>query len=135
MIQVLTIFFTCAAAVYCGLTAAVTFSASVHFAFGWVLGQLFLWAAWVAFVSWVITRVGLQKERAWWDARRKGEGGIFVDGEKRRLDEGRGETGDRAAGEKHVKEGEDPQSSGAAREAYGYDPNAIMEEKRDLHER
>jgi len=71
LIKTLTIFFALSTAVYVGITAAVVFSAPVQFAFGWVLGQLFMWAAWTAFICWVITRYGLIKERAWWNARRE----------------------------------------------------------------
>lgn len=96
-----TLFFSFAVGVYVGITAAVTFTASVHFAFGWVLGQLFLWAAWVAFVSWAITKVGLRHERAWWNARREGRGGTSADPEERRL---RDVTAIRTTGDHAVKE-------------------------------
>jgi hypothetical protein len=130
MIKLQTMFFTFAVAVYAGVTAAVTFAASVHFAFGWVLGQLFLWAAWVAFISWVITRAGLQREAAWWDARREGEGGALVGGEKRREGEGKGEGKRRVVvGEKAAKGKGDPEGSGAAGKGHGDDPAATVEEK------
>jgi hypothetical protein len=123
MIWLQTFFFTFAVAVYVGVTAAVTFAASVHFAFGWVLGQLFLWAAWVAVVSWVITKVGLRKEAEWWNARREAEGGTLVD-EKRRMSE---EKDDRVVGEKSEKGKGDPQGSGAG-DAIG-DDASYMDEK------
>jgi hypothetical protein len=79
----LTVYWVIAGAVYCGLTAAVTWGADLNFAFGWVLGQFFIWA----FVSWVgchwLARRGLQRERAYWDQRgrtlfkeKTGPGGI-----------------------------------------------------------
>lgn len=88
-----TMFFTFAVAIYAGLTAAVTFSTPVSFAFGWVLGQLFLWAAFVALVSWFITRIGLRREKAWWDAKGAGacESNAFRD--RKVLDQEKAEIG------------------------------------------
>jgi hypothetical protein len=128
MMKAHTIFFSFAAAVYAGITAAVTFTTSIHFAFGWVLGQLFLWAAWVAFMSWVITRIGLQRESTWWEARKGGESGALAGGEKTGLIGRRGEI--RTVGEGDVKEKGDPQGSGVPEEAEEDDPNAIIEVKR-----
>ncbi|KAJ3936195.1 MAG: hypothetical protein NXY57DRAFT_282756 [Lentinula lateritia] len=85
----LTIYWVISGAIYCGLTAAVTWAATLNFAFGWVLGQFFIWA----FVSWVgchfLARRGLKRERAYWDDRGRtlfkentGPGGINEGGEQ-----------------------------------------------------
>ena len=49
-----------------------------------------MWAAWTTFVCWVITRYGLRRERAWWSARREGEGGTLVPREAKRREEPEG---------------------------------------------
>jgi len=121
---------TIGAAVYAGITAAVTFFASIHFAFGWVLGQLFLWAAWVAFMSWMIARVGLRRESMWWDARKEGEGGALGGGEKIGSIGRRGETGNGALEDRDVEGKGDPRDSGASEEADEDYPNTIIEVKR-----
>lgn len=58
--------------VYFGITAAVTWTTPLDFAFAWVLGQLFLWAAVGAAGNWVISRWGLARERKWWNEERHG---------------------------------------------------------------
>ncbi|KAJ3751839.1 hypothetical protein EV360DRAFT_89313 [Lentinula raphanica] len=79
----LTVYWVICGAIYCGLTAAVTWAATLNFAFGWVLGQFFIWA----FLSWagchLLARRGLERERAYWDQRgrtlfkeKTGPGGI-----------------------------------------------------------
>ncbi|KIK70102.1 hypothetical protein GYMLUDRAFT_236531 [Collybiopsis luxurians FD-317 M1] len=79
----LTVYWVICGAIYCGLTAAVTWGAPLNFAFGWVLGQLFIWA----FLSFIgcrfLTRRGLERERAYWQHRgrtlfkeKTGPGGI-----------------------------------------------------------
>jgi hypothetical protein len=52
---------------YFGITCAVTCGAPLHFAFGWVLGQFFIWAAMTAAGSWWLANRGLKREREWWD--------------------------------------------------------------------
>jgi len=129
MIKIQTMFFTFAVAVYAGVTAAVTFASSETFAFGWVLGQLFLWAGTVALLSWVITRIGLQREREWWEARMEGEGAFTSREMKRRSVEEKGEVGDGNDRETDIKEKEDPQRSGTTG-AHRDDPDPYMDEKK-----
>ncbi|KAJ3999890.1 hypothetical protein F5050DRAFT_1734634 [Lentinula boryana] len=85
----LTVYWVICGAIYCGLTAAVTWAATLNFAFGWVLGQFFIWA----FLSWTgchfLARRGLARERAYWDNRgrtlfkeKTGPGGINEGGEE-----------------------------------------------------
>ncbi|KAK7467325.1 hypothetical protein VKT23_004382 [Stygiomarasmius scandens] len=62
----LTVYWVFMSAVYCGITAAVTWAASLNFAFGWVLGQLFIWALVSAYGCYLLARRGLRKEEAWW---------------------------------------------------------------------
>lgn len=89
----LTIYWTIAAIVYVAITSAVTWGApyvsylfshvyrrrrvstltrshlfsSLHFAFGWVLGQFFLWALVAGVGCYLLTRTGLKRERIWWE--------------------------------------------------------------------
>ena len=114
MVKLHTMFFTFAVVVYAGVTAAVSFAASPNFAFGWVLSQLFIWAAWVAFVCWVITRIGLRREKEWWEARMEGEGAFTPRETKERIVEKRGDMEDGIERDVDVKEKRDPQTSGAA---------------------
>ncbi|KAJ3985818.1 hypothetical protein F5890DRAFT_1564667 [Lentinula detonsa] len=85
----LTVYWVICGAIYCGLTATVTWAATLNFAFGWVLGQFFIWA----FLSWIgchfLARRGLERERAYWDNRgrtlfkeKTGPGGINEGGEE-----------------------------------------------------
>ena len=129
MMKLQTMFFTFATAVYAGITAAVSFVASERFAFGWVLGQLFLWAFSVGVLCWVITRIGLRREREWWEARREGEGAFARHETKRRFVEERGDMGNGAEREKDLKEKEDPQSSGTAGDGTD-DSDPYMDEKK-----
>jgi len=72
----LTFYWALAVVLYMGLTAAVTWGAPLHFAFGWVLGQFFLWAALAALGCWWLTRRGLREESRWWEVNRRGEKGV-----------------------------------------------------------
>jgi hypothetical protein len=132
--KVQTLFFTFAVAVYVGVTAAVTFAASIHFAFGWVLGQLFIWAALVGFISWIITRIGLRRERAWWDARMEGEAAFGPGEKKKRFGEEGGEMGNGATRDRDVKEKRDPQGSGTAVDDDRDDSNDYRDEKKKPYE-
>jgi hypothetical protein len=60
---------------YVGITAAVTWAAPFGFAFGWVLGQFFIWAAISVVGSWLLTRQGLAMERQWWCSQKHAEKG------------------------------------------------------------
>ncbi|KAF5373957.1 hypothetical protein D9758_000711 [Tetrapyrgos nigripes] len=78
-----TVYWIFMAAVYCGITAAVTWATPLNFAFGWVLGQFFMWIFVSAFGCYFLARRGLARERAWWAARgtdlkldKEGPGGI-----------------------------------------------------------
>jgi len=61
------------------ITAAVTWGASYHFAFGWVLGQFFIWAFVAGFGSNRLAVYELRKEHAWWKENMKGEKGSVRD--------------------------------------------------------
>ncbi|KAF8315424.1 hypothetical protein DL93DRAFT_2155295 [Clavulina sp. PMI_390] len=52
---------------YTGITAAVTWAAPLNFAFGYILGQLFLWLAVASLGSWAMVHWGLKRERAWFE--------------------------------------------------------------------
>lgn len=52
---------------FVGITAAVTWASRLGFAFGWVLGQFFLWAGVSSLGSWALARWGLAKEKQWWN--------------------------------------------------------------------
>ena len=60
---------------YIGITAAVTWAAPFNFAFGWVLGQFFIWAAVSAIGSWVLTKWDLAMEGQWWSKQKYAEKG------------------------------------------------------------
>lgn len=65
----LTIYWTVSSAIYCGVTAAVTWTTSFRFAFGYTLGQLFVWAALSAVGCKYLARKGLRDERKWLETR------------------------------------------------------------------
>jgi hypothetical protein len=69
-----TIYWSLAGFIYTGLTAAVTWGASFRFAFGWVLGQFFLWMIVAGVGSWWLACRELRKEYEWWA---NGKGGIY----------------------------------------------------------
>lgn len=52
--------------VHAGVTAAVAWGSSYHFAFGFVLGLFFIWAIVAGFGSWFIARTQLRKEHEAW---------------------------------------------------------------------
>ena len=56
---------------FVGITAAVTWACRLEFAFGWVLGQFFLWAGVASLGSWAIARWGLEKEKRWWNSQER----------------------------------------------------------------
>ncbi|KDR82524.1 hypothetical protein GALMADRAFT_237868 [Galerina marginata CBS 339.88] len=66
LIMRLTLYWTISATIYCGVTAAVSWTTSLEFAFAWTLGQLFIWAGVSAFGCHVLARKGLRDERKWW---------------------------------------------------------------------
>ncbi|KAL0949301.1 hypothetical protein HGRIS_009378 [Hohenbuehelia grisea] len=70
-----TIYWTFCAVVYCGITAAVTWTSPLNFAFGWVLGQFFLWMGASAVGCVILTKRGLRQERRWWEAERSARRG------------------------------------------------------------
>ncbi|KAF8995698.1 hypothetical protein BDQ17DRAFT_1412087 [Cyathus striatus] len=74
LMRLLTLYWTLSTLVYTGITAAVTWASPLQFAFGWVLGQFFLWAGVSALGCVWITRRELRRERVW-----------FEEGEGRRL--------------------------------------------------
>jgi hypothetical protein len=59
--------------VYTAITAAVTWGSPLNFAFGWVLGQLFLWMGVAAFGCWYLVRRGRNTEKRWWAERVAGK--------------------------------------------------------------
>jgi hypothetical protein len=67
-----TIYWALAGFVYAGLTAAVTWGAQFRFAFGWVLGQFFIWMIVAAIGSWLLAWRELKVEYRCW-AQEKGE--------------------------------------------------------------
>jgi len=67
----LTWFTVFATAFYFGITAAVAWGSPLNFAFGYTLGQFFIWAAVSAAITTAIVKRGLRRERAWWAARAK----------------------------------------------------------------
>ncbi|TFK37733.1 hypothetical protein BDQ12DRAFT_723815 [Crucibulum laeve] len=84
LMQQLTVYWTVAAVVYCGITAAVTWGSPLQFAFGWVLGQFFLWiGVSAAGCVWIVKR-GMRREREWWNEQKwKGTSGYPTTGEQR----------------------------------------------------
>lgn len=62
----LTIYWILQTIVYAAITAAVTWGSPLNFAFGWVLGQLFLWMGVAAFGCWILVRRGMAEEKRWW---------------------------------------------------------------------
>jgi len=79
----LTVYWVFCGTVYCGITAAVTWGSPLNFAFGWVLGQFFIWAFVAAVGCYFLARRGLRRERAYWSKRgttifkeKTGPGGI-----------------------------------------------------------
>lgn len=74
----LTIYWSIACFVYVGITAAVTWAAPYDFAFGYVLGQFFIWAAVAAVGSKLLTRWGLKRELEWWRNQKHTEPGGSV---------------------------------------------------------
>ncbi|KAF5340781.1 hypothetical protein D9611_007521 [Ephemerocybe angulata] len=62
----ITVYWTICSLLYCGVTALVSWLAPLHFAFGWVLGQMFIWGAVCAFGCRYMVLRGLKKEREWW---------------------------------------------------------------------
>lgn len=64
----LTLYWGLQSLLYFGITAAVTWASPFDFAFGWVLGQFFVWAAVATVGSEVLRKWGLRKERTWWES-------------------------------------------------------------------
>jgi len=69
MITQLTLYWVFSIVFYCAVTAAVTWSTSLGFAFGWVLGQFFIWLIVSIIGSFIWTKWSLQVEREWWASR------------------------------------------------------------------
>ncbi|KAF9522578.1 hypothetical protein CPB83DRAFT_864229 [Crepidotus variabilis] len=67
----LTIYWVISSAVYCGATAAVTWTTPFRFAFGYTLGQLFIWGALSAVGCKLLARKGLRDERKWLQSRKE----------------------------------------------------------------
>jgi hypothetical protein len=65
LITHLTIFWVVSAAIYCGATIAVSLATPLKFAFGWTLGQLFLWAAISGLICRIWVKQGLRAEQEW----------------------------------------------------------------------
>ncbi|ESK96181.1 hypothetical protein Moror_7255 [Moniliophthora roreri MCA 2997] len=70
LMQIQTIYWTVMAAIYCGITAAVTWTTQLAWAFGWVLGQFFIWALFSGIGCYLISKWGLGREREWWNQMR-----------------------------------------------------------------
>lgn len=66
LMMYLTLYWTISAVIYCGVTAAVSWTTSLNFAFAWTLGQLFVWARISALGCHILSKRGLKKEREWW---------------------------------------------------------------------
>ncbi|KAF8158455.1 hypothetical protein B0H34DRAFT_708927 [Crassisporium funariophilum] len=66
----LTIYWTVSSIIYCGVTAAISWGTPLRFAFGWVLGQLFVWAGVSALGCRLIAKKGLSDEHDWWSRER-----------------------------------------------------------------
>lgn len=64
----LTLYWGLQSLLYFGITAAVTWASPFDFAFGWVLGQFFVWAAVATVGSEMLRKWGLRKERTWWES-------------------------------------------------------------------
>jgi len=75
MMSYLTLYWGLSMLLYVGITAAVTWAAPFDFAFGWVLGQFFIWAAVSALGSWMLTKWCLAAERHWWSQQKHAEKG------------------------------------------------------------
>ncbi|KAF8993044.1 hypothetical protein BDQ17DRAFT_1546223 [Cyathus striatus] len=75
LMRLLTLYWTLSTLVYTGVIAAVTWASPLQFAFGWVLGQFFLWAGVSALGCVWITRRGLRREWIWFEAGGRGEVG------------------------------------------------------------
>jgi hypothetical protein len=69
LMQHLTIYWTVCSALYCVVTALVSWLTPLNFAFGWVLGQMFIWGAVCAMGCKLLVRWGLKREKEWWDRR------------------------------------------------------------------
>jgi len=62
----LTVFWVFGACVYVGVTAAVTFTTTVDFAYAYTLGQLFIWIlVWIV-LTWIWVHFALKWEHEWW---------------------------------------------------------------------
>ena len=61
----LTIYWTISSAVYCGITAAVSWTTPLGFAFAWTLSQLFVWAGVSTLGSIYLAKKGMRDERKW----------------------------------------------------------------------
>lgn len=58
---------TSSAIIYCGVTASVSWSTPLSFAFAWTLGQLFVWARISTLGYRILAKRGSKKEHIWWD--------------------------------------------------------------------
>ncbi|KAF8883762.1 hypothetical protein CPB84DRAFT_1789755 [Gymnopilus junonius] len=75
-----TLFWVISSTVYIGATAAVTFNTPLNFAFGWTLGQLFIWAGVSAIICRMIVKISLKKEREWWEREKESRTDQFGQG-------------------------------------------------------
>lgn len=62
----ITLYWTICSVLYCAVTALVSWLTPLHFAFGWILGQMFLWGAACSFGCRILVIKGLRKEKKWW---------------------------------------------------------------------
>ncbi|KAF9463463.1 hypothetical protein BDZ94DRAFT_612764 [Collybia nuda] len=69
----LTLYWTLQSVIYAAITAAVTWGSPLDFAFGWVLGQLFLWMGVSAFGCWLLVKRGRAEEKRWWAEKLAGD--------------------------------------------------------------
>jgi len=66
----LTVFWSAGCFLFVGLTAAVTFTTSLDFAFAYVLVQIFVWGGLWFFLTWMYAKYSLDREYAWWKKNR-----------------------------------------------------------------